>query len=132
MTDREWGGAGRRPDGRTDRPKSLRGVPAFMVSVVDAVGLVVLIATNTALAAVLTRLFRVRLSTRWGGLLYTLLLTPIVLFMVTLLVGQAVGPDLGGGATVLGVTVLVPLSLGIAVDYFWMPAPDEVEVPDTV
>jgi hypothetical protein len=26
----------------------------------------------------------------------------------------------------------VPLSLGIAVDYFWMPAPDEVEVPDTV
>ena len=132
MTDREWGGAGRRPDGRTDRPKSLRGVPAFMVSVVDAVGLVVLIAANTALAAVLTRLFRVRLSTRWGGLLYTLLLTPVVLFVVTLLVGQAVGPDLGGGATVLGVTVLVPLSLGIAVDYFWMPAPDEVEVPDTV
>ena len=103
-----------------------------MVSVVDAVGLVVLLAANTAIAAVLTRLFRVRLSTRWGGFLYTLLLTPVVLSVVTLLVGQAVGPDLGGGATVLGATVLVPLSLGIAVDYFWMPSPDEVEVPDTV
>ena len=132
MTDREWGGAGRRREGRTDRPKSLRNVPACMVSVVDAVGLVGLLATNTALAAVLTRLFRVRLSTRWGGFLYTLLLMPVVFFVVTLLVGQAVGPDLGGVATVLGATVLVPLSLGIAVDYFWMPAPDEVEVPDTV
>ena len=103
-----------------------------MVSVVDVVGLVGLLAANTVLAAVLTRLFRVRLSTRWGGFLYTLLLTPVVLFVVTLLVGQAVGPDLGGGATGLGATVLVPLSLGIAVDYVWMPAPDEVEVPDTV
>jgi len=103
-----------------------------MVSVIDAVGLVVLLAANTALAAVLTRLFRVRLSTRWGGLLYTLLVTPLVLVVLTLLVGQAIGPDLGDGATVLGVTVFVPTTLGIAVDYFWMPSPEEVEVPDTV
>jgi hypothetical protein len=47
-------------------------------------------------------------------------------------VGQAIGPDLGDGATVLGVTVFVPATLGIAVDYFWMPSPEEVEVPDTV
>ncbi len=103
-----------------------------MVSPIDAVGLVVLLAANTALASVLTRLFRVRMATRWGGLLYTLLLTPLVLVVVTLLVGQAVGPDLGDGATVFGITVLVPLTLGVAVDYFWMPAPDEIEVPDTV
>jgi uncharacterized RDD family membrane protein YckC len=103
-----------------------------MVSVIDAVGLVGLLAVNTALAAVFTRLFRVRLSTRWGGLLYSLFLMPLVLVVVTLLVGQAIGPDLGDGATVLGVTVVVPATLGIAVDYFWMPSPEEVEVPDTV
>jgi len=103
-----------------------------MVSAIDAVGLVVLLAANTALAAVLTRLFRVRMTTRWGGLLYTLLLTPLALVVVTLLVGQALGPNLGDGATVFGVTVLVPLTLGVAVDYFWMPSPDEVDVPDTV
>ncbi|PSP40310.1 hypothetical protein BRC63_05850 [Halobacteriales archaeon QH_10_70_21] len=103
-----------------------------MVSALDAVGLLVLIGLNTFLAAVLTRVFRVRLETRWGGILYTLLLTPIVLVVVTLLLGQALGPNLGSPATVLGVTVLVPLTLGIAFDYFWMPNPDEVEVPDTV
>ena len=103
-----------------------------MVSVIDAVGLVGLLTANTALAAVFTRLFRVRLSTQWGGLLYSLFLTPLVLLVVTLLVGQAIGPDLGDGATVLGVTVVVPATLGIAVDYFWMPSPEEVEVPDTV
>lgn len=103
-----------------------------MVSAIDVVGLVVLVGVNTALAAVLTRLFRVRMATRWGGLLYTLLLTPIVLVVVTLVVGQALGPNLGNASTVLGVTVLVPLTLGIAFDYFWMPDPDEVEVPDTV
>ncbi|PSP77275.1 hypothetical protein BRC88_14525 [Halobacteriales archaeon QS_4_69_225] len=103
-----------------------------MVSALDAVGLVVLVGLNTLLAAVLTRVFRVRLATRWGSFLYTLALTPLALVVVTLLLGQALGPDLGGTATVFGVTVLVPLTLGVAVDYFWMPSPDEVEVPDTV
>ena len=103
-----------------------------MVSAFEAVGLLVLLGLNTFLAAVCTRMFRVRLETRWGGVLYTLLLTPVVLVVVTLLLGQALGPDLGSAATVFGVTVLVPLTLGIAFDYFWMPSPDEVEVPDTV
>ena len=26
---------------------------------------------------------------------------------------------------------VVPLALGLTVDYFWMPAPDEVELPET-
>ncbi|PSQ41483.1 hypothetical protein BRD14_06320 [Halobacteriales archaeon SW_5_68_122] len=103
-----------------------------MVSAFEAVGLLILVGLNTFLAAVCTRMFRVRLETRWGGVLYTLLLTPVVLVVVTLLLGQALGPDLGSAATVVGVTVLVPLTLGIAFDYFWMPSPDEVEVPDTI
>lgn len=102
-----------------------------MVSPLEVVGLLVLVCVNTAIAALLTRLFRVRLDTRWGGALYTLLVAPVVLVVVTLVLGQVVGPNLGDPSTVVGVTVLLPLTLGIAIDYFWMPAPDEVEVPDT-
>jgi uncharacterized RDD family membrane protein YckC len=103
-----------------------------MVSVFDAVGLLVLLGINTALAAVLTRVFRTRLNTRWGGALYTVIITPVVLLIVTLVLGQALGPNLGDASTVFGLTVLVPLTVGIAFDYFWMPAPDEVEVPETL
>jgi predicted Na+-dependent transporter len=81
---------------------------------------------------VLTRVFRTRLNTRWGGALYTVLITPVVLLIVTFVVGQALGPNLGDAATLVGLTVLVPLTVGIAFDYFWMPAPDEVEVPETL
>ena len=105
-----------------------------MVTPLEAAGLLVLVGLNTGLAAVLTRIFRVRLETRWGGALYTMLLTPVVLLLVTLLVGGVYPllPDLGSSATVVGVTVLLPLTLGVAIDYFWMPHPDEVEVPDTL
>lgn len=103
-----------------------------MVSPLEVVGLVVLVSLNTVVAALLTRLFRVRLNTRWGGALYTFLVVPVVLVVVTLVLGQVLGPNLGDPATVVGVTVLLPLTLGIAIDYFWMPAPDEVEVPDTL
>ncbi|MFQ3318902.1 MAG: hypothetical protein ACI8UR_001562 [Natronomonas sp.] len=103
-----------------------------MVSPFEAAGLLVLVGLNTLIAAVLTRAFRVRLNTRWGGALYTLLLTPVVLTVVTLVLGQALGPNLGAPATVVGLTVLLPLTLGIAFDYFWMPSPEEVDVPDTL
>jgi len=104
-----------------------------MVSLLEAVGLLVLVGLNTAIAAVLTRVFRVRMETRWGGALYTLLLTPVVLLVVTLVVGSVqVFPNLGSPATVVGVTILLPLTLGVAFDYFWMPSPDEVEVPETL
>jgi len=29
------------------------------------------------------------------------------------------------------VVVAIPLVLGVTIDYVWMPAPDEVELPDT-
>ncbi|QLD90856.1 hypothetical protein HWV07_18130 [Natronomonas salina] len=103
-----------------------------MVTLFEAAGLLVLVGLNTGIAAVCTRVFRVRLETRWGGALYTLLLTPVVLTVVTLVLGQVFGPNLGSPATVVGVTILLPLTLGIAFDYFWMPHPDEVEVPDTL
>jgi len=34
--------------------------------------------------------------------------------------------------TALFVMILVPLALGITIDYVWMPAPDEVDLPETL
>lgn len=102
-----------------------------MVSVVDIVGLLVILGVNSAAAALLTRLFRVRLNTRWGPVLFSVLLTPVVLTVFVLILGGVgLGPNLGDSATVVGLTVLLPLSLGMAFDYFWQPAPEEVELPD--
>lgn len=102
-----------------------------MVSGFEAIGLVVLLGINTLVAAVLTRFFRLHLETRWGQVLYALVITPVVLLVLTLVLGMVLGPDLGDPATVVGVTILLPLLLGIALDYFWMPAPEEVELPET-
>lgn len=102
-----------------------------MVSVVGGLGLLVLLAVNTLVAAVLTRFFRVHMETQWGGVVYAVLVTPVVLLVLTLLLGMLLGPNLGTPGAVVGVTVLFPLSVGIALDYFWMPAPDEIELPDT-
>ncbi|WP_255197279.1 hypothetical protein [Halorarius litoreus] len=102
-----------------------------MVSVVELVGLLVILGINAAAAALLTRIFRVRLNTQWGAVLYSILLIPVVLLVVVLILGGAgLGPNLGSPATVVGVTIVLPMALGMAFDYFWQPAPDEVELPD--
>lgn len=103
-----------------------------MVSVVDVIGLLVVVSVNTVVAALMTRFFRDRLHTRWGSLLYTLTLTPLVLILLVFLFSgvAGLGPNLGSAGAVIGVTILLPLSLGIAFDYFWMPAPEEVELPE--
>jgi hypothetical protein len=102
-----------------------------MVSVVDVAGLLVILGVNSLAAALLTRLFRVRLKTGWGAVLYSVLLTPVALLVLVLVLGGAgLGPDLGNPAAVVGITILLPLALGMAFDYFWQPAPEEVELPD--
>ncbi len=102
-----------------------------MVTAVEAVGLVALIGINAFAAAILTRLFRVRLDTQWGAVLYTILVIPVVLLVLTLLLGQLLGPNLGDPTTVVGITIFLPMTLGIAFDYFWMPSPDDIDLPDT-
>lgn len=101
-----------------------------MVSVVDVVGLLVIVGLNTAIAALATRFFRVRLNTNWGSTLYAIVLTPIPLVATTLVLGSILGPNLGSANTVLGATIVLPMALGIAFDFFWMPAPDDVDVPE--
>ena len=103
-----------------------------MVSIADLVGLVIVVGINAALAAVCTRLLRVRLSTTWGTALYVLVFVPVVVGVITLvLTGPlGLGPDLGSPVTVVGVAVALPFALGVAFDFFWMPAPDEVDLPE--
>lgn len=101
-----------------------------MVSVVDVLGLLVILAVNATVAALMTRFFRVRLSTRWGPLVFIAFLVPLVLLVLTLVLGGAgLGPNLGTPALVVGATILLPTAIGTSFDYFWMPNPDEVELP---
>lgn len=103
-----------------------------MVEVADAIGLVVILLVNTAVAALLTRFFRVRLDTDWGSAIYVTFFGPLALFVVTLILSGplGLGPSLGTPAAVLMTTVVLPLAMGVTFDFFWMPAPDEVELPD--
>jgi hypothetical protein len=101
-----------------------------MVSLVGVVGLLIIVAVNSAVAALMTRFFRVRLSTTWGPVVYALLIVPVALLLLTLLFGAAgLGFDLGNQGAVIGITIVLPMVLGLAFDYVWMPAPDEVELP---
>jgi len=92
----------------------------------------VMVLGTTGLAAVSTRLLRVRLNTDWGAAVYVAVLGPLVLGAATVLMGSLGGPNLGSRTTVGLVLVLFPLTLGVAFDVLWMPAPEEVELPDTV
>ena len=104
-----------------------------MVSVLGLLGLAVIVAVHTAIAAVATRLLRVRLDSQWGPVVYAVILIPVVLVVSTLVLTGVLGlgPNLGDTGTALFVLVAVPLALGVTIDYVWMPAPEDVELPDT-
>jgi hypothetical protein len=129
-TGRLYGGQQVKPADEQRQPKEFPAPTAGMATAIDLVGLLVVLGVNSAAAAVLTRFFRVRLDTRWGSVVYALTLVPLVLLVLTLVLGSVLGPDLGSPAAVVGVTVLVPLAVGISFDYFWMPAPEEVDLPE--
>ena len=97
--------------------------------------LVALVAVHTLIAGVLTRFFRIRLATTWGWVVYTAVLSPMVLLGSTLLFtgvfGVGVGVDLGSPAVVVGLLVFLPVALGATIDYLYVPPPEEYELPDT-
>lgn len=99
-----------------------------MFSPGTVIGLTVIIALHTVIASVLVRFFRLRLETRTGWLLFSLFLVPLVLTASLLVLGQL--PIFGGidRNTVATVTILLPLLLGFAIDLFWLPTPEEVEL----
>jgi Na+/melibiose symporter-like transporter len=104
-----------------------------MVTVLDALGLGVILLVNTAAVALLTRFFRVRLHTRWGSAAYATLGSPVVLVVLTLFLSGVLGlgPDLGSVAVVVALVVVLPMATGLTFDYVWMPAPEEVDLPET-
>ena len=103
-----------------------------MVAALELVGLLVIVLVNSALAALMTRFFRVRLRTLWGSAIYVVLLVPVVLVGVVLVLSGVLGlgGNVGSPGTVVALTIFVPLAIGATFDYFWMPAPDEVELPE--
>jgi hypothetical protein len=104
-----------------------------MVTAVGLLGLLVIVFLNGALTALMTRFFRVRMRTRWGGVLYSVLLCPFAMFIVfVVLATLGFGGDLElGTGTALTLTILVPLIVGMTFDYVWMPSPGEVDLPAT-
>lgn len=104
-------------------------------AVLAAVVLGCLALVHAAIAALATRIFRVRLHTRWAPVLYTLLVVPVLYVATSLVVLGALGVGgAGSGVRLDRGTLLVllfglPLALGLAVDFFWMPAPEEVDLP---
>ncbi|WP_123537736.1 hypothetical protein [Halosimplex salinum] len=103
-----------------------------MVTAVEALELAVILLVHSAVVALLTRFFRVRLTTRWGGFLYAAVISPVVLVVLTLVLSGILplGPDLGSAGVVVTLVILLPTVTGITFDYFWMPAPDEVDLPE--
>ncbi|MFC7209391.1 hypothetical protein ACFQL3_02575 [Natronoarchaeum sp. GCM10025321] len=104
-----------------------------MVAVSTVIGYGILLTVHTAIAAIATRFFRIRLTTRWGAALYAALLIPLLLVVSTMLLSGpfGIGTAAGDRTTALVVVIGIPLTLGIAIDLLWMPHPDEVELPDT-
>lgn len=100
-----------------------------MVSAVTAAGVGVIVLVHTAIAAFGARFFRVTLQTRWGSILYTAILIPLVYAVTTLVLG-AMG--LGAGAfdstgSLFVVTWAFPFFLGWSIDLFWLPPPEQLE-----
>jgi hypothetical protein len=99
-----------------------------MLSLGTVIGLAVIVGVHTVIASILIRFFRLRLDTRSGMIAFSLFLVPIVLAVSLLFFGQL--PIFGevDRQTVMLVTILMPLLLGFAIDLFWMPSPEEVDL----
>lgn len=92
---------------------------------------VVVLAVHTLLTAVMARFFRIRLHTQWGWVAYTLVVTPIVLTVTTILSGIVIPQLFDSAALLLAVFVGLPLALGFTIDLLYVPPPDEYDLPET-
>lgn len=102
------------------------------MAILTVLGAGVIVAVNTAVSVVLTRFFRLRLDTDWAAAIYTILFVPVALVVTTILLSGLLA--LGGAVdreVALLISIVLPLSTGIAIDLFWMPAPEEIELPET-
>lgn len=100
-------------------------------TVFTGVGLFIAIVVHTVFAVVGIRFLRVRLGTRWGPIVYALFLLPLVFVPTTVVFGAVLGTgDVTlDPQTLISLLFVLPLGLGFAIDFFWLPAPEVVEVP---
>lgn len=103
-----------------------------MVSASTVLGMLLIIVVHTAIAAVMARFFRLRLATRLGAAIYTVLLIPVVFVVTTLILSGVLG--FGGAGfrdtgTALILAWVLPFTLGYSIHLFWMPPIEEVELP---
>jgi hypothetical protein len=103
-----------------------------MATLVELVLFGVVLAVHTLLAAVTTRFFRIRMKTQWGWVVYTALLTPLLLLTTTLITTGVlgIGPNLGSPGVAVAVMIGVPLALGFTIDLLYVPAPEEYDLPE--
>jgi hypothetical protein len=99
-----------------------------MLSLGTVIGLAVIVGVHTVIASILIRFFRLRLDTRSGMIAFSLFLVPVVLAVSLLFFGQLPIFSEVDRQTVMLVTILMPLLLGFAIDLFWMPSPEEVDL----
>ncbi|WP_137284708.1 hypothetical protein [Halorussus salinisoli] len=104
-----------------------------MPSAATIFGFLLIMVVNTVLAAVAIRFFRLRLSTTWGVVVYTAVLVPLMYVATTILLSGFIG--FGGSGvqdrgTALILVWVVPFTLAVSLDVFWMPSPEEVDLPD--
>ncbi|WP_128476556.1 hypothetical protein [Halorussus pelagicus] len=104
-----------------------------MVSAATVIGFLLIMVVNTVIAAVSIRFFRLRLTTQWGAVVYTAVFIPLVYVVTTIVLSGVVG--FGGSGvqdrgTALVLVWVIPLTLAVSLELFWMPAPDEVEMPE--
>jgi hypothetical protein len=104
-----------------------------MASLATIFGFLLIIVVNTVIAAVAIRFFRLRLSTRWGAVVYTAVFVPLIYLVTTILLSGFIG--FGGSGvqdrgTALILVWVLPFTLAVSLDVFWMPAPDEVDLPE--
>lgn len=103
------------------------------MAVLSSVGVVLLVAVHVAITVVLTRFFRLQLDTDWAAAVYTALFVPIALVASTLVLSGVLG--LGDAVqareVALVVAIVLPMAAGVAIDLFWMPAPEDVELPES-
>ncbi|MFA9518204.1 hypothetical protein ACERIT_13480 [Halopenitus sp. H-Gu1] len=103
-----------------------------MASIVGVLAFLVVLGIHTLLAAVITRYLRLRLSTIWGTAIYVAFLVPVVLLISTLVFSGplGIGVDLGTPTAVLAVMILLPGTLGVAIDVLYVEHPDEYDLPE--
>lgn len=103
-----------------------------MASVIGVVLFVFVLVLHTFLSAVMTRFFRIRLETTGGWLFFTAFFIPVVLFISTLVFTGVlgIGINLGSSTVALGVMIGLPLAIGFTIDVLYIPAPENVDLPE--